>query len=196
LLGLAPLLVGVLPQSGRAQNTAPLPRFGVGVGASSLGLRVEAATAVTRRSNVRVGFNGFDYNLTTGKDGINYNGAASVRSLDAFYDYYLAGPFHVSPGVLLYDGNKFGAGAAVPGGGSFSLGGQHFVSSVSDPVAGTDAVTFNKAAPAFLLGFGNLLPRGRRQWGFRFDLGAAYQGSPAVALNLAGSTCLSQFAIC
>ena len=34
---------------------------GVGVKVSTLGLGVEAATAVTEHSNVRAGFNGFNY---------------------------------------------------------------------------------------------------------------------------------------
>ena len=45
-----------------------------------------------------------------------------------------------------------------------------------------------KVAPELLFGFGNLLPRSRH-FAINFEIGAAYQGTPSVNLDLAGTAC-------
>jgi hypothetical protein len=178
------LVAGSLP----AQDS--LPRFGLGLKVSTLGAGIEAATAVTAKSNVRVGFNDFSYSDNFTKDGIAYGGTLSLRSFEAHYDQYLIGGLHISPGVLLYDDNRGTASAALSGQ-SFTLGGATYYSSVSSPVTGNGTLGFQyKTAPELLIGFGNLLPRSkRRRFGVDFEAGVAYQGSPSVALNLNGSAC-------
>jgi hypothetical protein len=47
-----------------------LPRFGIGMSASTLGLGIQAATAVTAHSNLRAGFNIFSYQDSFNKDGV------------------------------------------------------------------------------------------------------------------------------
>ncbi len=173
------------------ERSEGLPRFGVAVGVSTLGAGIEAATAVTRHSNVRFGFNDFSYGTTFSKDGIAYNGTLSLRSAEVLYDQYVAGGFHISPGVMIYDGNQATGAASVGGGQSFSLGGTTFYSDASDPVAGTGTIGARKVAPEILIGFGNLLPRSSRHFTVNFEFGLAYQGSPSAALHLTGSTCLS-----
>jgi hypothetical protein len=166
-----------------------LPKFAVGVKASTLGLGIEAATAVTSRSNVRAGFNGFSYSQDVTKDGIHYNGTLTLRSFEVLYDQYLIGGFHVSPGVLVYNGNHVDANASVPGGSSFTLGGTTFLSDQSNPVSGTGTLNLRKAAPMILMGFGNLLPRSSRHFAVNLEFGVVFQGSPGAKLNLAGSAC-------
>jgi len=185
------------PPAARSAAPSELPRIGIGLRVSTLGVGIEAATAVTRRSNVRVGFNAFDYSTGLNKDGIHYNGQFNLRSVGVFYDQYLIGGFHVSPGVLVYDGNRGTADATAPVGQSFSLGGQTYFSSKADPVAGTGTVGFDrKVAPALMFGFGNLLPRSQRHFSVTFDFGVIFQGPPKVALNLTGSACNSQGNLC
>jgi hypothetical protein len=164
-----------------------LPRFGVGVKVSTLGLGIEAATAVTSRSNVRAGFNAFSYSDDFSKDGISYTGTLTLRSFEVLYDQYIVGGFHVSPGLLVYNGNKGDAGASVPGGGLFTLGGTTFISGRNDPVTGNGTLDLRKVAPMILVGFGNLLPRSDRHFAVNFEFGVAFQGTPSVKLNLRGS---------
>src|SRR5262249_35962294 len=76
-----------------------LPRLGVGAKVSTLGIGIEAATAVTQHSNVRGGFNFYDYKDGASKDGIHYDAALTLRSLQVTYDQYIASGFHVSPGL-------------------------------------------------------------------------------------------------
>jgi hypothetical protein len=157
---------------------------------SSLGAGAEVALAITRRSNIRGGFNLFDYRRNLSHDGINYAGSLSLRSVEAHYDFYLLSGFHVSPGIIAYNGNKATANASVPRGQRFALDGANYMSDPTDPVTGTAKVTVNKVAPSIMVGFGNLLRRRRRRFAIDFEIGAAYHGTPQASLNLVGGVCL------
>jgi len=173
------------PAKGKGEGRVPI---GVGVKVSTLGIGGEVGLALTHRSNLRFGFNAFTYGDTFGKDGVTYKGTLDLRSAQATYDLFLLGDFHVSPGVLIYNGNKLTANASVPGGQSFTLSGVNYVSDAADPVAGTGKLAVYKAAPMLLFGFGNLVPRSRH-FSASVEIGAAYQGPPRVTLNLTGSAC-------
>src|SRR5260221_11578954 len=97
----------------------------------------EVAIAVSHRSNVRFGFNAFSYGDTFVKDGVTYKGNLDLRSAQATYDMFLLKDFHVSPGVLFYNGNKVSANASVPVGKSFTLSNTNYVSDAADPITGT-----------------------------------------------------------
>ncbi len=166
--------------------------FGIGLTASTLGAGVQAAVSVSKYSNVRGGFNAFNYTDNFTKDGVNYSGTLKLRSAQVTYDQYFPhlGGFHISPGALIYDDNSGNATANVPGGQSFTLGSTTYYSSSTNAVNGNGAITFSKAAPMVLFGFGNLLPRSKRHFGVNFEAGVVFQGSPNAKLNLAGSSCL------
>ena len=166
-----------------------LPRVGAGAKVSTLGIGFEAATAVTPRSNVRGGFNFLNYDATSSSHGIAYDGSLRLRSIQVVYDQYLFRGFHVSPGMLLYNGNKADAIASVRAGESFSLGDVRYFSHQVTPVTGTASFKLRKVAPMVLFGVGNMLPRNSRHLGFNFDFGVVFQGSPDVQLNLAGAAC-------
>jgi hypothetical protein len=163
--------------------------IGVGVKASTLGIGGEVALPVTRRSNIRAGFNLFNYGHTFDKDGVTYKGTLNLRSAEATWDFFPLWEFHISPGVLLYNGNQLTANANVPGGQSFTLNNTSYVSDGADPVNGTGKLTAYKTAPMVLLGIGNFVPRSSRHFSYTVEIGAAYQGPPRIALNLAGSAC-------
>ena len=97
------------PAKGSHENRVEI---GVGVKVSTLGIGGEAAVPVSHRTNVRVGFNAFSYGDTFTKDGVTYKGTLTLRSLQATYDLFLIGGLHLSPGVLVYNGNKVTANAA------------------------------------------------------------------------------------
>src|SRR5260370_11670204 len=54
--------------------------IGVGVKASILGIGAEVAAPVTRRTNLRVGYNQFNYSRTLTSDGITYRRQLPLRS--------------------------------------------------------------------------------------------------------------------
>ena len=180
-----------------ARGSSEGPRLiGVGAKISLLGIGGEAAVAISKRVNVRGGFNFFNYSRGFSKDGINYGGQLAFRSAEAHLDWFPLGGFHLSPGLLFYNDNHIDASAAVPPGQQFTLGGVTYSSGAANPITGTAKLGFNKVAPSFLIGFGNLLPRNRRRFSLTTEFGVAYTGAPKASLNLQGTACTVPAAIC
>jgi hypothetical protein len=172
------------------EYSKPFSGLGIAIKASSLGAGVEAATPLTYRSNLRVGFNVFSYDRGFNKDGIAYAARLRFLSTDAHYDWFpFGGSFHLSPGILFYNGNQITANASVPGRNTFTLNNTTYTSDPSDPIAGTGKVDFVKAGPMFTVGWGNLLPRNHRRFSVPFEIGFVYTGAPRASLNIGGSAC-------
>lgn len=169
----------------------PLHRFALGSYTSPLGVGVGVAAAVTRSTNVRLGWNFFNYSLTGTDDGATYAGHLHFRSLQASLDWFpFRGGFHISPGVLFNNQNRVTAQGGIAGGNSFTLNDVNYYSSNTDPVTGAGSIHFNSAAPMFTVGWGNWISRReQKHLSFPFELGFAYTGDAAVKLNLQGSVC-------
>ncbi len=170
-------------------GTAPFSRLGIGVKVSTLGAGIEAATPLARKFNLRGGFNMIRYSHTITDSGIQYDGQLRFQSAEAHLDWFPFWGFHVSPGLLFYNGNQVTATAMVPGAQNFSVGGTTYESDPAVPVTGTAKLDFVKVSPSIMLGVGNLIPRSGRHYSFLFEVGGAYQGSARVGLNLAGNVC-------
>ena len=164
-------------------------KIGIAIKVSSLGVGFEVGTPLGNKFNVRGGFNFLNYNRTFSKDGIPYNGSLSWRSGEANLDWFPFGGFHLSPGLLFYDANKVNANVSVASGNTFTLNGTSYESGTPNPLSGTGSLGFNKVAPTFRVGIGNLIPRSGRHWSFLAEAGIAYQGTPRVALNFTGTVC-------
>jgi len=192
LAGALMCLAGLLPSTCQGQSGS-LPRFGLGLNAGTLGAGIQAATAVTRKSNVRVGFNYFRYtaSITSNSNNITFNGTLRLESAELLFDQYLFGGFHISPGMAVYYGNQAIGNASIPSGQSFTLNSATYYSSASAPVTGTGSFTASKYAPEILFGFGNLLPRSTRHFTVNFDVGVMFVRSPLIQFNLVGNACTS-----
>jgi hypothetical protein len=175
-----------------------LSRFGVGAKFSTLGIGVEAATAVTKKANVRGGFNFIGYDNDFSKSGITYTARLEYRSVEAHFDWFFGGKFHVSPGLTVYNGNRVTGLANVPGGQSFTLGDRSYFSSLADPVIGTATFDFSKrsVSPMLTAGWGNLISRGEGRFSVTIEGGLLFGGSPNATLNLSGNTCVAPSGPC
>jgi hypothetical protein len=175
-----------------------LSRFGAGAKFSTLGIGIEAATTLTTHSNVRGGFNFMGYNHDFSRSGINYTAQLEYRSVEAHFDWFVGGKFHVSPGLLVYSGNRLTGLANVPGGQSFTLGDQSYFSSLADPVTGTATFDFSKrsVSPMVTAGWGNLISRGDGRFSINVEGGLLFGGSPHATLNLSGNTCVAPSGPC
>lgn len=171
-------------------------KIGIGVKVSTLGAGAEVATPLARKFNLRGGFNIFRYSRPITDSGIHYVGNLQFQSAEAHLDFFPFGGFHVSPGILFYNGNQISATAAVPGGQTFTTGGTTYESDPATPVNGSAKLSFVKVSPSLMVGIGNLIPRNGRHFSILFEAGAAYQGSARVALNLTGSVCDTTGANC
>ena len=179
-----------------AQGERSQSKVGIGVKISSLGVGVEAAVPVLHKLNIRAGGNFISYSHAFHQDGVTYNGSLSWRSGEASVDWFPFGGFHVSPGLLFYNGNRITATALVPGGQTFTLSGTTYMSNAADPVNGSGAVNFTKVDPKITFGFGNLVPRNGRHWSILGEVGVAYQGSPKAALAFQGTACDQTGVVC
>jgi len=184
---LSPRPANAEPSSKHKKSGRAIP-FAVGIKASSLGLGVEAGIGIGSRFNVRAGLNGLNVSHRMVSNGIQYDGAIRFRSAEALVDIFLFKSFHVSPGLLLYNGNKIVATAFVPGGNTFTLNGLPLVSDPADPINGNATILLNKAAPMIRWGFGNMVPR-KSHFSFHIEGGIIFQGSPKAQLALNGSAC-------
>jgi len=164
---------------------------GAAVKLGTLGIGFDGAVAATDRSNVRVGFNFFNFNHDFDNDGITLAAHLKLRSVTAQFDFFpTGGSFHVSPGLMIYNGNRVEATAFVPAGQQFTLGGDRLLSNPSNPVNGDAKVSFEKVAPQITIGWGNIATRGDRRWSIPVELGVVFSRAPTGALNLGGSACL------
>jgi hypothetical protein len=187
------LLLSFIPLSNFSsaqETTMNAPVLGGSVKLSTLGVGAEAAIPLSRNFNLRGGFNLLNFDRNFHKDGVVYASQINLRSVSTHLDWFpFAGSFHISPGVLLYNGNRVKANALVPGGQTFTLNGHELRSDPSNPVHGTGSVVFRKAAPMITAGWGNLLPRSGRHFSIPFEFGVAITGAPRTALTLTGSAC-------
>jgi hypothetical protein len=170
----------------------PFSRIAFATSSGTLGLGGEIATPLTRLLNLRAGVDLLNYDYGLAVDGANYAGQLHLKSGQATLDFFPCHcGFHVSPGVMVFR-SAASATVFVPGGNTFSLGGQTFTSSASDPVNGSATMVFSRTMmPMFTFGFSNIIAHGKRHLTVPLELGAAYTGPYAAQLKLGGSACIA-----
>ncbi|PYV33722.1 MAG: hypothetical protein DMG22_08880 [Acidobacteria bacterium] len=180
----------VAPPADRSGYDQGSGKVGAGFRMSSLGFGGEVAAEVTHSTNIRGGINFFSSSRGYNNDGIHYAGDLRWFSAEAHYDWFpFAHALHLSPGVIAYNDNHVNASASVPGGNSFTLNGVEYESEPANPVSGSAKLSFNKIAPTVMIGLGNLVPRNGKHFSVNIEGGVAFQGSPKIALHLAGGAC-------
>jgi hypothetical protein len=188
------LMIGFQAREASSQTAS---HAGVAAKVSTLGFGFDGAVPVAEQSNVRVGINFFSLNHDFDNDGITMAAQLKLRSVSAQYDWFpFAGSFHLSPGLMLYNGNRVEASAFTPGGTQFDLGGDTLLSSPSNPVHGNATIAFKRVAPSVVFGWGNVVPRGEKRWSIPVELGVVFSRAPTATLNLAGSACLPNGSNC
>lgn len=179
-----------------ASATAPDHAVGIAANISTLGLGGQAAVALNRKLDLRGGVNFFRLDRTKVSNGITYDAGIHLGNGDVLLDWFpWANSFHLTPGVLVYNGNKISGAAHVPGGDSFTLNNFTYYSSTANPVTGSGSVEVNKVAPMILFGWGTLVPR-THHWSVNFDAGVVFWGSPKVTLNFTGDVCAFRDQFC
>ena len=185
------------PPSAKPRAFNSFGKIGIGVKVSPLGLGFEAAVPVMSNANIRAGFNMFNYSRTFNQDGVGYAGKLNFASTEAYFDWFpFHGSFHLSPGLLVYNGNKITANASVPGNQTFTFNDTDYASDPNDPLNGNAKIDFKRVAPAFVVGWGNLVPRSHKHWSIPVEFGAIYQNAPRLAMNFSGSACDSSGVNC
>jgi hypothetical protein len=188
-----PALLSTAPVAARI-SARPFSKIAVGVTAGTLGVGLEVATPLSRRTNLRVDSHFFNYAQTLSQDGVSYSGTLRLRDFRASYDFYpFGGSFRLSGGVAVYNQFNVRAATSVPSNQTITLNDVDYYSSASDPLRGNATVAFgHKVAPTLTLGWGNAIPRSGRHLAFPVEIGAAFTGTPTFDLAMIGSGCETQ----
>lgn len=179
----------------------PFSRIAIGGSVSPLGPGVQLTTYIASHLNVRASGNIFRYATNFTTNGFTANAQVNLTSAGIAADIY---PFHtgfrISPGLLVYNGNRLTATSSVAGGTSFTLNGDTFYSANANsatgatPLNATAALRLNTTKPAFTIttGWGNTIPRNGGHWSFPLEVGVALSGAPSLNANLTGWACYDQ----
>ncbi len=179
----------------------PFSRIAIGGSVSPLGPGVQITTYVNSHLNVRASGNMLRYSTNFTTNGFTANARLNMTSAGVAADIYpFRNGFRISPGLLVYNGNKLTATSSVAGGTSFTLNGDTFYSANANsttgatPLNATAALGLNTTKPAFTItaGWGNQIPRRGGHWSFPIEVGVALSGAPALKANLTGSACYDQ----
>jgi hypothetical protein len=187
-----PALAEQQPGGTVAPSRSPAPaRFGVAGRISTLGVGVDFGVPVMERATFRVAVNQFGWSHDFEDGGFDIAAKLKMRSLVAQWDWYpFNGGFHVSPGLMLYNGIQIEATMTASTNQPFSLGDETFISAPSNPMRGEVAAKFRRVAPTIAVGWGNLIPRTTtRRWSIPVELGIVATRSPAATWSLRGSAC-------
>lgn len=115
-------------------------------------------------------------------EGVTFHGELNLRSAQLNYDWFpFGGAFHLSPGMLVYNGTKLIANLSIPSGRVLHSGANNFRSDPADPIRGNASITFRKFAPAFLLGWCNLIPRKPLHFSIPCEFGVVFHGQPDLS---------------
>lgn len=151
---------------------------------------------IARPLNLRLGFGTFHFTTDLSRDGTGYQGSLRLRSLQIVTDWFpFAGSFHISPGILLHNNNRVTAISAPPVGQVQTAGDIAYISDPQNPIVGRAQSQVSNVSPMLLVGFGNLVPKGRH-FAYSVDFGAVYQGHPKSSFELKGGACDPTGAFC
>lgn len=150
---------------------------------STLGLGVEIQKSCIEKVNFRLGLNSWKLGRDDTNGGIAYEADLNLFSITALADWHpFGGVFRLSGG-LLYNGNELEMKAKLAGATTVTVGNVAYAVSPGDSL--NAKVDFNAIAPYLGIGWGNAVRPGKK-WGFLFDLGVVFQGSPDATISASG----------
>ena len=143
---------------------------------STLGAGLEVAKGFTPNFGVRAGFNYFSYAYDATESDVSYDFELELKSFAIFADWHpFKGAFGFKGGLLV-NGNGL-TGNARPTG-SVKIGDNDYTGLSSVDLD----IFYNALAPYLGLGWDTTFGD-NDNWGFAFDLGLIYSGSPEAALS-------------
>ena len=153
---------------------------------STLGGSLELAKGLTPSFGLRGGFNYFSYDYDATESDVSYNLDLELKSFGLFADWHpFKGAFRISGGFLI---NGNGLEGKAKASGSYDIDGTTYTNAQISSI-GLD-IDYNTFAPYLGLGWDTTFGDDDN-WGFVFDLGLIYSGSPDASLrinhNLAGA---------
>jgi len=177
LVTVAVLLVSVLVSPTIIQAKELSANLKVG----TLGIGVEGEYSLNEYFGARLGANYFKYSYDGTDDDVTYDFDLGLKTISALVDLHPAkGGFRLSAGAL-YNGNELDASAQSSA--TYDIGNNTYTGAQLGTLKGT--IDFNKIAPYLGLGWDTSFGK-ESGWGFVFDAGVVFQGSPEATLSADG----------
>jgi len=165
-------VVGLLPGAANAQSWGIAPHIG------TLGVGVDVAVSLDSHVGARGGFNFYPFDIKVTASDVEYKVSVSSPMLTALLDFYVAGGFRISGG-LLFSSDDIGLSGTPTEPVEIGDG----IYDPSEIGTATGIITRNTLSPYLGIGFGNAATS---KIGFFFDLGVGYHGSPTIAIEVDG----------
>ena len=155
--------------------------FSLGLKASTLGFGVEAEGNVKELIGGRIGANYLSFDYSGKASDIDYDFEVESKNLLVLLDVHpFRGSFRISGGVVLNDSTFDATSVSAD---KVTIGDKEYSGSEIGTLKGT--VDFNKTSPYIGLGWDTSFGKSKR-FGFLFDIGVVYQGSPDITLSADG----------
>jgi hypothetical protein len=146
---------------------------------STLGGGLEVAKGITPWLGLRGGVNYFTYSYDSEESGNQYELELELKSAGFFVDLHpFKQAFRITGGFLI-NGNEITGNAKLASGETFELDGKDY-SLAGD--AASMALTYDTFAPYAGIGWDTTFGD-HDNWGFTFDIGVVFSGSPDLAIN-------------
>lgn len=178
-----PLSALMLLATAAQAEDAPRTPAGIGVGlkAGTLGLGLDLSKSLSDKFDLRLNINQYDFDHSGTESGIDYDMNLKWQNTGLMLDWHpFGGGFRMSAGYVL-NSNKISM-AALPTS-TYTLGNTTYTSAQVGALAGE--VKFSNGG---YLGIGYGKGGVREGFGFIFELGVLYQGSPKLNLTSTGGT--------
>jgi hypothetical protein len=166
-------------------GTAPASEDGVpgsftgGAKIGTLGIGIGGEYRLNESFGLGLGANYFKYDFDFTADDIDYDAELTLASATVLAHYYPGkGRFRLTGG-LAFNGNEIDAKSK--GTSTFEIGDTTYTAAQVGTIDGK--IDFRTVAPYLGLGWG---PSPEKRWGFTFDVGILFQGSPEVELAASG----------
>ncbi len=150
---------------------------------SALGVGIELENSFTDSIGARIGGNYFSYDYDGEEDDIDYEFDVTLASALAAIDWHpLKGKFRVSAGAL-YNGNEVEGTAKSSA--TYVVGDATYTAAQIGTFKAE--IEYNDFAPYLGVGWDTTYGKKKSGFGFLFEAGVIYQGSPDIDLSANGS---------
>lgn len=153
-----------------------------GIGAGTLGGKIQLAQSLTRNTTLRLEYNGANHDINGETNGVDYDLDLELSSVGLLFDWHaFSNSFRFTLGGL-YNDNSINAASRLSNT-TFEVGNMMFTSAQVGRLEGD--ITFKSFAPYLGFGWGRAAHEG---YSFNLDLGLVLQGNPETNLRSIGGT--------
>jgi hypothetical protein len=177
----------------------PFSHLGAGVSVGTTGTGFEVAVPYGAYWNIRASVSYLLYSRTVQTSASPVEAHLRLGGARLGVDWFPnAGGFHISLGVLVPNQTQASGRLKLQPGKTLTLEGTDYTADPSNPLQIYGHSEISPVAPLLTVGWGNLIPRDyHKRLTFPMEVGAAYEGAPAVHVSSAGNVCIAgQLEVC